>query len=261
MFSGQREFRAVMFSVAKFDQSKDVLKCLAQDVRSDQLTAIEVSDKNVSIHHGFFYSSQVCAPPDVLKEVEVTIGRTKKYSYDFYVIRWKPKRTPSFIVAVPFGRIAEEMFGMLEHELGAKQRLYKHLDLQLLVDLLAESNSPLKNIESKAVRFLVTGGDTVKTAHLTGPNVARSKYYERTKKGLRGIKMKPRRVRFRFENGPAKFTLEADRHGNFWFPVSKEGGNLCWMAAAFEALATNGILSDTKGYPLREGLRTEDRDE
>lgn len=257
MFSGQRDFRAVTFCSSLHDVRK-VLGLFPKGALSDELGVVGAADGMFVVYHGFYYSTTEYCDADTLKDVAVPFPEGVRYRYDFYVCHWKRGRRGVLVFAVPFSRMAADMFGLLEERGRAYRRQYKKLDLDALVSQLTAGSPLSEEIAATAVRFRVSGGDTVQSATVSGSDVFGSELYQRTQESLHGINLVPRRVRIRYERYPERFTLEADTHGNFWFRVSKDGANIGGLYHLLTALDNANLLQDTVAYPLRPGIRKED---
>lgn len=250
MFDGQREFRAIVFESKGVGSVEDVTSLIPSGSIAEELTEINGSN-NFSIRHGYFYSATPFAPPEVIAEVHVPFGGAVKYRYDFYACKWKSGRRTAFVVAVPFAKMAKEMFAFVD---GSKSRKYRKINLQALIEGLAGGGDPSRTMTATTIRFAVTGGDRVRRATLSGPDVTSSQVYQRLTESLHGIALLPRRVRVRFDDDRLRATCEADLFGNYWFHVSKGGGNLVAFGAFLDALQESKVLEDAIAYPLREEI-------
>ena len=259
MFSGQREFRGIVFSCS-LSKISDLLGLFPRNVISKERTQIGEIQSTFEVLHCYYYSKVPYAPVEMLQEISVRIGRSTKYQYDFYVAKWQLRRTSVYILAVPFSRMAMDMFGVLEEKLHAYSRKYKKLKLDEFLVSLQELNTVSARIAATAVDFRVSGTDTVNAARMSGADVVASEFYKRTTKTLHGITIEPRRVRLRYKDEAIRFSMETNKHGSFWFRVRKGGGNLPWLVNVLSTLEIGGLLSDDNAYPLRASLVKEEKD-
>jgi hypothetical protein len=259
MFSGQRDFRAI----AVWSSSKEfppLSEIFPKDAVAKQLTMVSDANPSFIVRHGYYYSSTEYASLDVLADARVPQGRSFKYRYDFYACEWERPKGSCIVFAVPFGKMAVDMFGTVEEKLRPAKRAFERINLDLLVSQLAAEEPISSDITATSLRCRVIGDDKVQTAVYSGSDVIASQLYRRTTSALRGIRLVPRRVKVKYEQAPIRFSTEMDAHGNYWFHVSKDGTNVASLFEVLNTLDRANLVERTIEYPLREGIRREEHE-
>ena len=259
MFSGQRDFRAIAISSSLRDLPP-LAELLPKDSVSKDFNIVGERKPEFIVQHGFYYSTVAYASPELLADIRVPFGKTEKYRYDIYVCKWQRQKSICTVLAVPFGKMAADVFGLIEEELRPQKRGFERVNLDGLITQL-KAESPISgDLTVTSLRCRVTGGDKVQSAIFSGSDVVASHLYRRTTEALRGIQLVPRRARLRFEQPPTRFSFETDTHGNFWFHVSKDGANIQSLYHSLIALDRAKLIERTIEYPLREGIRREEHE-
>ena len=259
MFSGQREFKALIFSSPSISTPHDITDLLNSNVDQDETSRLDPSQNSLEVYHCYYYTEKPYAALNLLEEVLVSFRGERAYKYDFYIALWKPKRRTHIVIATPFSSMAVDIFKILDTEI--KGRKYKRLNLEGLIDVLQHNSNNIPNLVTTQIRFRVSGGDTVKSSQISGTDVLNSQYFRRISKTLSGIKLKPRRMRVKFDDGHESLSLEADKHGNYSFRLRKEGSNFPILSKVLSLLESAKLLEDTPAYPMRPGIIGEEVDE
>jgi hypothetical protein len=256
MFGGQREFRGILISSPNGTIAELMLPFV--DMIRDELILLNSSTPSFQVYHGIFCSEHAYAAPEQIKEVEIIVDGQLRYRYDFYIVAWKQKRRSTFLIAVPFSAMAQEVFPLFDESVRARK--YKRLNLTSLVKAIGERDARTQNLIATSIRFRLAGGDTVKTVNVAGTDVLDSEYFRRTSKALHGISLVPRRLRLRFVKEGLSFALDADPHGNFRFRLRKEAANLCDLEPLLNLLDSTNFLEETAAFPLQAGQQEGDSD-
>jgi len=264
MFSGQREFRGIIFSCT-LNKISDLLSLFPKNVIAQKLDPIGEPQPTFEVIHSYYYSKEnytsLLDSDNKLEKIRVQIGRKEMYQYNFYAAKWQPRNIPVFILAVPFTHMAVDMFKVLEEKLHGYGRKYKKLDLDEFLITLRKRNKVSACITATAVHFRVSGTDTVSSAKMSGIDVVSSEFYKRMTKTLHGITITPRIIRFRYDDKATRFSIETNKHGSFWFSIHKRGANMPWLLNVLRILEEGKLLIDVKAYPLRTGLLKEEANE
>jgi len=250
MFDGKREFRSIIVQTSS-SSAKEFLKCLGRAV-DKKLKLVEQVDQSFAVFHGFFYSKTPFQDSDKLDAIKVTRNGSDCFKYDFYLVSRRQKKSTSFIVFVPFSKMASEMFGAVNEKIS--KRKYGVVNLESLLENLKSQSDFSSSFSPTMIKFLVSGNDSVNSTVLTGRNVIDSEYFKRTSKHLNGIELVPKRVRLSFKEDGASLSFSMDQYGNFWLRVKQGGVNLPLLSRVFDEFEKKSLLGSTIRYPLASSV-------
>lgn len=249
MLNASREFRSLILS-SRLSVSQ-VIKRIGNSENGERF-----SSSNNTVHQGFYYSETAYMPPELLEGIRVRKDGGTKYRYCFFAASIEFNEESCILISVPFSRMAYEFFSPLDNELP--DRSYKRVDLQKLVPTGGEIPPYPGLALVTSVRFRLSGGDTADSISMQGPDVLGSKYFRRTGKALKGVLLRPERMRFKMQLATVSTSITADSFGNFWFRLRKDGGNLGSIVECIKKFNDFGLLRGNSMFPVDKTQDPED---
>ena len=256
MFRYQREYRAIAFHAASLQSVPDVLGLLPKQSTALQET-LENSTDQLEVCHAFYYSRSEFTQGKLLEEAKEK-GRRGMARYNMYLFRFAWKRQRILFVAVPFSKMATEVFDALHVGTRGMGLKYHAVDLGSLISCLTNGDGSITNHRLTAAKFDVEGDSAVDRLGMSGDDVVHSRSYKRICEGLRGITLSPLRCRLVYDDHEGtRFGMQVDLHGNYWFRVRQHAVNLAWSEHLFRFLYGEKLMMASPAFPLHRGVTDE----
>jgi hypothetical protein len=254
MHRDKRQFRAIIFTAPRIDGPEAIVSCLPTSSRGEVEEFVS-DDANVSLMHMYYLSEKEFSPGPLEDDLIIRKGKKRLYKWSMYYGHFRLRRRVFVYVAVPFSRMAEEVFGLVDAATKGIGRVYSVPDLNAIAKYIAGEQDNEERLIATGVRFQVTGDSDVNSLSLHGTDVLSSRTLNRATKELRGIGLVPKRVRMSHTTPSGKFGCECDTFGNFWFRVSGGGTSVLRLAPFIGLLGSNNLIGDDPSYPLRKAVR------
>jgi hypothetical protein len=254
MLRDKRQYRAIIFSSPKLPNEECIPDYLPQTARGERET-IESSNDDMTLSHMYYLSETEFASGPFDDESIVRKGRKQFIKWSMYYGSIRQRRRRLLFIAVPFSRMAEEVFGIIDSQTGGIGRVYCTPDLKAIVKTISSGGNHECGVTASGVRFQVTGDSEVNSLTLSGNDVLSSRTYLRATKELHGIGLIPKRLRINHASSLGKLVCECDTFGNYWFRVSAGGLSVFRLAPFISFLCENKLMSEETSFPLRKSVR------
>lgn len=251
MFHEKRQFRAIVFSAPGVKGVSDLL-AKVPDQEFLTIRDMESPIANVDVTHLQYLTTSQFVDPVLLDSITVKRGRKKYFRYDMYAGCLRRGRKAYLFAAVPFARMAYEVFGLLDKVTSNQGRYYQIADMKRLMGFLEADEEQSRRFAATSIRFQISGDADLATLSMAGGNVLTSSTFRRIKGKLGGIELVPHRMRLTHDSDIGRFVCECDGIGSFWCRLTSEGRNLIRFGPFLEVFAERNILRDEATYPLRK---------
>jgi len=194
-------------------------------------------------------------PPECRKRIRGKVC----YRYNMYLLHIDPRGLSIFFLAVPYLRMALEVYPYVKAQGRGRQFAYQAVDLALLVAAVAENRNRGGSLEIRGVRFKVGGDDRADSLSLRGLNVPSSAVVKAIRDPLRrkGITLTPESARVSLSIPGRGLLLELDSAGHYKFWVSRNASNLVSVTDAMVYFDGESLLSQSLSFPLMRFLQDE----
>lgn len=259
MHRDKRQFRAIVLTAPRLEGPEAIVNCLPS-AACGEVDEFDSGDANVSLRHMYYLSDKEFTSGPIDDALIIRKGRKQLYKWSMYYGHFRLKRRVFVFAAVPFSRMAEEVFGLVDAATKGIGRVYAVPDLNLIAKYIAGQQDDEERLVATGVRFQVTGDSDVNSMSLLGADVLSSRTLSRATKELHGIGLIPKRVRMSHTTPSARFGCECDTFGNYWFRVSGGGASVFRLAPFIGLLAEHRLIGDDPSYPLRKAVRELEED-
>ena len=226
MFQEQREYRSIAFVMPGLESASDVLSLISKE-SSRECQALPISTADFEIAHSHYYSETRFTPSEELEELKVTKRGAEVFRYNVYVFRLEWRRARVFFVAVPFFRMAWEVFPKLREAARGKGLQYQRASVDKLFKVLLSEEAVDNRPSIGLTSFNVLGDPLLQTLAFNGDDILHSQTYSRLRSSLGGVELSPKKCQIVYDDHKGKrFRLNTDYLGNYQFRIGKGAMNL-----------------------------------
>ena len=245
MFRDERIYRAIMFSSPSVRDLNAARGLLPKKAISKAAPPIKCP--HGSIEHWFYYSPNAFTRNiDLLKEVTEKRNGVTQYRYNLYLIGMTQGKTFSIMLAVPFLKMAKELYSHVRSETRGKDFEFNRILMNRAFELSKKGEDSAALLKITRVKYNIEGDGFAESVGFVGSHLAQCATLGSLMKGLEGPKLTPERVRLSMDD---RLSFDTDQLGHYWFNVSKNADNLQFLPDVFRMLAQLKLVEANSAFP------------
>ena len=249
MFRDKRDFRAIIFNSPKIATSEQILGFFPKDLIQD-IETIHKSDDILNISHAHYLTSSAFTSPDILKDIEVVVNGNTMYQYSMYTASFKINDRNVHLIAVPFSKMAAEVFNNFSISTRGNAIKYQKVDIINLINACRIGKNLEGDIKITRIELEIEGDSPTKSITMAGTNVPISKTFTSVTESLSELQFRYRRCRLLFDDkSNPKFSIEIDRFGNYLIPVRAKAKNLPWIVNILKFFFNESLIREDSLLP------------
>jgi len=258
MFRDERIYRGIVFTSTTLKSSRDVKALLPRNsvVAAEKPRTLPFG----SLEHLYYYSeTQFTRNIDLLNEAKEKRGGRVMFRYNLYVISTAMKTATYMMIAVPFSRMAKELFSHMRNVMRGQKFQYERVLLDRAIVASRDGLDAAALLAVTRVKYSITADPSMESVFLIGENVAKSQSHDRFVKNIEpGVTVEPESLRVCLDN---QFTLTTDNFGHFQFRVSKHAANLAHFPQMLKTLSELKLTEATSAFPHMKHFEDDEMDE
>jgi hypothetical protein len=255
MFRDDRVYRAIVF---QSNALKD-LGVARSFFPKKSLTSAEttITCPWGKIDHMFYYSKNMFTRNvDILKEVREKKHGVVRYRYNMYFILISGEHSTAVMLAVPFLKMALEIYPILRGAIRGQDFEFLRIRLQAAVEASKRAEGLGAALKIVRAKYKIEGeGKQSDSLELIGTDLARSTVLNVLQKDFSESTLTAQSVRIALESS---ITFDTDSFGHYKFRVAKGGSNLQHMPEIFRALQTLKLVAKDYAFPYLKQLSQSD---
>jgi len=249
MFRHDRVYRAIAFSGPDVCDLSSVRSLFPKKTLSSAEPA--VGGPHYKVEHHFYYStSEFTRNIDLLQKAKIRWNGVEQYKYNIYFAGIQSGRQLTVILAVPFWRMAREVYSHLRNATRGRDVVYKKISLTGAFEADKKVEALAVLLKISRVNYSIEGDGTADSLQFIGNDLAHCSTLDTLKVNLKGPSLVPQSIRIAYKKSfEERFSLEVDKFGHYRFRVSKSGKSFPCLTEVFRALAAARLIQETSAFP------------
>jgi hypothetical protein len=258
MFRHDRVYRAIVFAAPSFKSTSGVMRLFPSGAFSEEEPLLK-SDALTVCHHYYYSRTQFTRNIDLLEKARVPAAKSDLYRYNAYLIRISDGPSPKFVLAVPFWRMAKEVFTSFRQASAGKGVNYMRVSLGDVLPTAAKSAPFAALIKITKVAYVLEGDGDCDSIEFGGKDLVRYKTMEAVRRFPKGPSILPQALRLSYNKSfTERFTLETDKFGHYRFRVGHTNQSFFCLSELFKFLSQAGLIIPEQALPYMGGEESQD---
>ena len=176
-----------------------------------------------------------------------------------YLISVAIPQIPTYFVAVPFLRMALELYPHLRSIASGRSVQYRTYHLDETVKKIRAGQNLEGAVKLSNVRYKIDGDSLLDTLIFRGKNLSPSPTFQKILAAgpAKGTILSPERVRLAYDNDTQHLTIEMDTYGHCKFWLSRRAANISALFDVMMFLHSNGLILESASFPFMKALTAE----
>jgi hypothetical protein len=262
MFRDQQNYRAVAFRAPHIEELGD-LTCFFPPRTVTKAEQTVPSSRGFEVMHCYYWSPDQFTRAEIPSEFQKRVSGVRYYRYNMYFFQTSSPKGKVFFVALPFLRMALDVYPRIKDAARGTGIRYQTVDLEALLKAVKQNRHLDGAITITRARFKVAGDELTDTLLVSGQDVPHSGVVRTVFPAMDklSIAAKAERLRLSVAGTSLRFNLELDDAGHYKFWLAKNAYNLPAMAVVMPYLHKEGLVAETTSFPYMRSLREEEEEQ
>lgn len=259
MFRDEQNYRAVAFCLQDVKSAEQLIEYFPKHI-IEPADSILRDGKGFEVFHCYYYSPKIFTGLEIPEDYQKKIRGVGHYRYNIYFLSTKTKHKRIFFVAVPFLRMALEVYPIVRDKNAGRSTRYQMIDLPELVNAVTEDRHMDGALTITRIKYKIDGDSLVDNCVLRGKDIPHSKTLKLMSEPLRnegGVTLDPEQVRLTLSQPSLKLVLEVDKSSHFKFWLGKKAYNLPGLSAIMSFLQQERLILESASFPPMRSLKDE----